>query len=299
MLPEKIFHGRADFAPGGDPHPAPSRRQYTSPGIRGNPEFRAHARHCAAAHGMEPSAIGPPAPTPILQPGRANPSSPPLTRTNDRAINAHMTKGIDTRMTILETGLDLASRLGLEAVTIGTLAKATGMSKSGLFAHFQSKENLQIELLKFAGEIFAKDVVAPALRIASGEPRIRALVVNWIKYARNLAGGCIFVTASTDFKDRPGKVRDFIISQQESWIDCLRRVARSAVESGDFRDDIDCDQFAFEIYSLLLGFHLYHTLLDSAETEKRQEAALDQLLRVYRHPVAEGTSKRRETGLPT
>jgi len=224
----------------------------------------------------------------------------PLTRTNDRAINVRMTKGMDTRMAILETGLDLASRRGLEAVTIGTLAKATGMSKSGLFAHFQSKENLQIELLRYAGEIFAKDVVVPALRVASGEPRIRALVVNWIKYARSLAGGCIFVTASTDFKDRPGKVRDFLLSQQESWIDCLRRVAQSAVESGDFRNDIDCDQFAFEIYSLLLGFHLYHTLLDNAETEKRQGAALDQLLKSYRHTtVAEGTSKRRETGLQT
>jgi AcrR family transcriptional regulator len=209
-----------------------------------------------------------------------------------------MTKGMDTRRTILETGLDLASRLGLEAVTIGTLAKATGMSKSGLFAHFQSKENLEIELLKYAGEIFAKDVVVPALRVASGEPRIRALVVNWIKYARNLSGGCIFVTASTDFKDRPGKVRDFLLLQQEAWIDCLMRVARSAVESGDFRDDVDCNQFAFEIYSFLLGFHLFDTLLDNAETEMRQEAALDRLLKSYRRTAAAGTSKGQEKGLP-
>jgi len=200
-------------------------------------------------------------------------------------------------MTILETGLDLASRLGLEAVTIGALAKAAGMSKSGLFAHFQSKENLQIELLRHAGEIFAKDVVVPALRVASGEPRIRALVENWIRYARSLAGGCIFVTASTDLKDRPGKVRDFLLSQQESWIDCLRRVARSAVEAGDFRSDVDCDQFAFELYSLLLGFHLYRTLLGSAETEQRQEAALDRLLMSYRHTADAGMSKRQGPGL--
>ena len=209
-----------------------------------------------------------------------------------------MNRGRDTKASILETGLNLASRLGLEAVTIGALAKATGMSKSGLFAHFQSKENLQIELLKHAGEIFAKDVVVPSLRAPSGEPRVRALVVNWITYARSLAGGCIFVTASTDFKDRPGKVRDFLLSQQESWIDCLRRVARSAVEAGDFRREIDCDQFAFEFYSLLLGFHLYHTLLDSAETEQRQEAALDRLLKSYRQTAAAGTSKRWEPELP-
>lgn len=221
-----------------------------------------------------------------------------MTSTNDRAINYSMTKGVDTRMIILETGLDLASRLGLEAVTIGALAKATRMSKSGLFAHFQSKENLQIELLRHAGEMFAKDVVAPALRVASGEKRVRALVANWIGYAQRLSGGCIFVTASTDFKDRPGKVRDFLLSQQASWIDCIRRVARSAVEAGEFRGDVDCDQFAFELYSLLLGFHLYHTLLDSADTEKRQEAALDQLLKSYRQTVDEGKPKRRESRLP-
>ncbi len=201
-------------------------------------------------------------------------------------------------MTILDAGLDLASRLGLEAVTIGALAKATGMSKSGLFAHFQSKENLQIGLLRHAGEMFAKDVVLPALRLASGEPRIRALVENWIRYARSLAGGCIFVTASSDLKDRPGKVRDFLLAQQESWIDCLRRVARSAVEEGDFRSDVDCDQFAFELYSLLLGFHLYHTLLDSTDTEKRQEAALDHLLKSYRQTASAGEPMRQKSGLP-
>lgn len=205
---------------------------------------------------------------------------------------------METKGNILDAGLDLASRLGLEAVTIGVLAKATGMSKSGLFAHFQSKENLQIELLRHAGEIFARDVVVPALRVPSGEPRIRNLVENWIRYAQSLAGGCIFVTASTDFKDRPGKVRDFLLSQQESWIDSLRRVARSAVEVGDFHGDVDYGQFAFELYSLLLGFHLYHTLLDDAETEKRQEAALDKLLKSYRRTAAVEYSKRQDAEIP-
>ena len=175
----------------------------------------------------------------------------------------------------------------LEAVCIGGLAKATGMSKSGLFAHFQSKENLQIELLKHAGGIFSQEVVGPALGVKAGVPRVRALVDNWIRYARNLSGGCIFVTASTDFKDRPGRVRDFLLKQQEGWIDCLRRIARSAVEAGDFRADVDCDQFAFDLYSLLLGFHLYDTLLDSADTEKRQYAALGRLLKAYRKSAAE------------
>ncbi len=209
-----------------------------------------------------------------------------------------MTKGMETRMTILDAGLDLASRLGLEAVTIGVLAKATGMSKSGLFAHFRSKENLQVALLGHAGELFSKDVVVPALRAASGEPRIRALVANWIRYARSLGGGCIFVTASSDFKDRPGKVRDFLLSQQESWIDCLRRVARSAVEGGEFRADVDCDQFAFDLYALLLGYHLYDTLLGSADTEKREKAALDRLLKSCRQAAVEGRPKRKTSKVP-
>jgi len=209
-----------------------------------------------------------------------------------------MSKGTDTRGNILDVGLDLASRLGLEAVTIGVLAKATGMSKSGLFAHFQSKENLQVELLRHAGEIFARDVVIPALPTVSGEARIRALVANWIRYAQSLGGGCIFVTASTDFKDRPGKVRDFLLSQQEAWIDSLARLARSAMDAGDFRNDVDCGQFAFELYSLLLGFHLYHTLLDDAETERRQEAALDKLMKSYRRAAAVESSKRQDAGIP-
>jgi AcrR family transcriptional regulator len=197
-----------------------------------------------------------------------------------------MTKGTETHRNILGVALDMASRLGLEAVSIGALAKATGMSKSGLFAHFRSKENLQIELLRHAGEIFSKEVVVPALGIKAGAPRVKALVDNWVRYARNLSGGCIFVTASTDFKDRPGKVRDFLLKQQEGWIDCLRRIARSVVEAGDFRADADCDQFAFDLYSMLLGFHLYDTLLDSADTEKRQDEALGRLLKAYRKGAA-------------
>jgi AcrR family transcriptional regulator len=193
-----------------------------------------------------------------------------------------MTRGDDTKLNILEIGLDLASRVGLEAVTIGDLAKTAHMSKSGLFSHFQSKENLQVELLRYAGELFSQNVVVPALKTHAGIPRIKAVVDNWIRWSEALTGGCIFVTASSDFKDRPGKVRDFLLKQQHGWIDSLRRIAQSAVKEGDFHNDTDCDQFAFEFYSLLLGFHLYTTLLDSADIKKRQQTALDKLIRTYR-----------------
>jgi len=156
-----------------------------------------------------------------------------------------MIKGRDTKNAILEVGLDMATQLGLECVTIGALAKTAKMSKSGVFAHFASKENLQMEILRYAGRIFADSVVIPALKIEAGIPRIKALVANWIRWgSSDWTGGCIFVSASTEFADRPGKVRDVLLGQQEEWIDSLKRMAESAVKAGDFREDSDCEQFA-------------------------------------------------------
>jgi len=207
-----------------------------------------------------------------------------LTGTNDRAISVFMKKGETTKQGILETGINMASELGLEGVSIGALAKATGMSKSGLFAHFNSKENLQIEILRYAGQVFAEEVVVPTLLVRRGIPRIRALVENWIDWSSRISGGCIFVTASTDLSDRPGDVRDFLVKQQEQWLDSLRQMARSAVKAGDFREDIDEDQFAFDLYSLLLGFHLYNKLLQNGKTRKREEESLKRLLDQYSKP---------------
>ena len=192
-----------------------------------------------------------------------------------------MTKGDDKKTSILDAGLDMASQLGLEGVSIGALAKANKMSKSGLFAHFQSKENLQIELLIHAGRLFAESVVIPALRIEAGIPRIRALVDNWDNWAAKLTGGCIFVSASTEFSDRPGRVRDYLIKQQEDWIECLSRIGESAIKVGVFPEDVDCRQFAFDLYSLMLGFHFYEKLLQDTETKTYQEQALNRLLANY------------------
>ncbi|MCW8859568.1 MAG: TetR/AcrR family transcriptional regulator [Deltaproteobacteria bacterium] len=193
-----------------------------------------------------------------------------------------MTKGDETKNAILDTALAMASELGLEGVTIGILAKATKMSKSGLFAHFQSKENLQVEILKYGASIFIETAVMPALQTEAGIPRIRALVNNWVKWASSRAGGCLFVTASNEFSNREGIVRTFLLQQQKVWVGILRKVARSAIKTGEFRQDIDCDQFVFELYSLLLGFHLYHHLLHSEEIDTRKSVALDHLFDKYR-----------------
>jgi AcrR family transcriptional regulator len=201
-----------------------------------------------------------------------------------------MKKGDLTRHAILEAGLKMASSVGLENVTIGELAKETSMSKSGLFAHFQSKENLQIEILGFAGQVFADNVIVPALNVPAGVERIQALVDKWIAWTKRLTGGCIFVSASTEFSDRPGPVRDFLLRLQADWLESLTRMARSAMRAGEFREDIDPGQFAFDLYSLLLGFHLYDKLLQDTKTRQRQQAALERLLATYR-PRAAGVSE--------
>ena len=192
-----------------------------------------------------------------------------------------MTKGNETRSLILDTGLEMASRLGLECVTIGSLADETDMSKSGLFAHFKSKENLQIEILKHAEDYFTNFVIIPAIGVKAGIPRIKKLVEKWIEWGSRLSGGCVFVTTSTEYSDRPGKVRDHLLKQQENWINSLTRVAQSAVKAGDFKPDIDPGQFAFDLYSLLLGFHYYYKLLNDPQTKKRQKKSLDELLVRY------------------
>lgn len=198
-----------------------------------------------------------------------------------------MTKGEDTRRAILDAGLKMATQLSLESVTIGNLAKATQISKSGLFAHFKSKENLQLAILKHAGDIFAESVVVPALMEPAGIPRIEALVSNWRNWSARMPGGCIFVSASAEFADRPGNVHDYILAQQEEWIGSLRRIAHAAIQSGDFKKDTDCDQFAFDLYSMLLGFHYYHQLLRDNNTVKRHEKALADLLNTYRVPSSD------------
>lgn len=193
-----------------------------------------------------------------------------------------MTKGQDTKNTILRIALDMASRSSLESVTIGSLAKATEMSKSGLFAHFQSKENLQIAILEYAATEFIENVVLPALKEKAGIPRIKALVERWIEWGSRLKGGCIFVSASTEFSERPGKVRDFLLSQQQAWIESLKKIGESAVRAHDFRKNMDCDQFAFDLYSLLMGYHYYSILLRSGESRRHQEKALNRLINSYK-----------------
>ena len=124
-----------------------------------------------------------------------------------------MGKGEITRHAILERATALASRSGLEGISIGHLAEDLGLSKSGLFAHFGSKEALQVEILRFAAERFVENVVRPALAQPRGEPRVRAIFERWIAWDRShsVPGGCLFVAAASELDDRPGPARDELV----------------------------------------------------------------------------------------
>lgn len=174
----------------------------------------------------------------------------------------------------------MASRAGLEGLSIGSLAESLGMSKSGLFAHFGSKEELQIEVLRAAARLFEDAVLRPSFRGPRGTPRIRQLFENWIRWANSpdVEGGCLFVTAAVELDDRPGRARDFLVETQKQLQDALTRAASLAVEVGHFRQGLDCRQFAFETHGLLLGYHHAKRLLRDPRAEAAARAGFDRLL---------------------
>ena len=185
-----------------------------------------------------------------------------------------------TRDEILKRALSEASRFGLEGVSIGGLAKEIGMSKSGLFAHFGSKEGLQIAVLQRASEQFTDAIIRPAIRLPRGEPRCVALLENWLRWSNSedLPGGCMFASSSFEYDDRPGPVRDTLVVHIQALHDTLRRSAAIAVEEGHFRADLDIDQFAFSIHSLLLGYHVQARLFRAPNAIAMVNGAFDGLL---------------------
>ena len=195
-------------------------------------------------------------------------------------------KGAQTREAILDSALSLASVGGLSGLSIGSLAREVGLSKSGLFAHFGSKEELQIAVLQTAADRFVAEVVVPALREPRGEPRVRALFERWLAWERAdfLPGGCPFVAAASELDDRPGPVRDHLVRSQLDWLDALAAAARIGVTEGHFRPHLDPAQFAYEMYSLILAYHQFHRLLRDAGTEARCRQAFEGLLARSRSP---------------
>ncbi|MCG2837231.1 TetR/AcrR family transcriptional regulator [Photobacterium sp. WH77] len=191
-----------------------------------------------------------------------------------------MSKGRVTREHILRTAFDLASRDGLDSLTVGQLAKASGMSKSGLFAHFNSKENLQVAVLQFAGEYFAQHVIQPA-RLAdwdSVEEKIRLLLQNWLAWNHSFQGSCMFIDAWKEGRcsDHPVQQELDIITRR--WMDYLCRQVEQGKTSGEFRTDLDTWQSVFRLYGAYLSSQLFHSLGLEADGSPRFWMDVDLIL---------------------
>jgi len=185
-----------------------------------------------------------------------------------------------TRQRILHQGLSLMSRSGVSGVTLGVLADQVGMSKSGLFAHFQSKEDVQIDLLSHSAEFAMAHVVEPSMTADEGLPRLRALVENWFGWAQRagLPGGCPVAAGLFEFDDVEGRVRDKVLELEAEFRGLLTVLVRQAVDRGHLRRDLDVDQFVWELCAIYLGHHAAHRFLRAADADARAGVAFQALL---------------------
>jgi AcrR family transcriptional regulator len=186
-------------------------------------------------------------------------------------------KGDETRLAVLDRAVGLARRVGLSGLTIGSLADQTQLSKSGLFAHFRSKEALQLSVLEHARTEFETAVVRPALRAPRGEARVRELFDLWLSWD-SMPGGCPFIAAATEFDDQPGAVRDRLVRDQRDLFDMIATVFRTGITEGEFRPDADPEQFAQDFYGVILSCHHTTRLLGDKQAESRSRRALEALL---------------------
>jgi len=201
-------------------------------------------------------------------------------------------KGQQTRATILEAALTLASHMGLEGLSIGALAEVTHMSKSGVFAHFGSREELQISVVREYHTKFEEEVFYPALREPRGLPRLRTLFERWVRrVAVEIDSGCIYISGAVEFDDRPGPVRDALVTMVQTWQDALERAIRMAVEAGHLKPDTDPQQMLFEVHGLILALHHDARFLRHPGALERARAAFDRTLANYAAPGASQSVK--------
>lgn len=202
------------------------------------------------------------------------------TRRRSHAANAtkqptRRPRGLETRRAILREAVNIASVEGLEGLTIGKLAGTLRISKSGLFAHFGSKEDLQCAVVDEARDIFVEKVVRPAAQLR-GLRLLRAFCENWLAYGeqKTFPGGCFFSAASLEFDDRPGPVRDRILGLMKRWLGNLERAARDAQDAGEIRKDVDIRQLAFEIQALAMGGNWSSRLFRDQSAFRSAKAAI-------------------------
>lgn len=190
-------------------------------------------------------------------------------------------KGSATRETIVDRAFVIARANGLEGLSIGPLAQAVGMSKSGVFAHFGSREGLQLAVLSVATERFLDHVLRPALKQPRGLARLQAIMTSWFDWVRQTGGGCVLLSAVAEYDDRPGPLHDWIVTQQARWRQELARCIQIAIDEGQLAADTDPMQLAFEIYGLSLIVHHDSGLFGYGPVVERGQRAYQRLIRSY------------------
>jgi AcrR family transcriptional regulator len=196
-----------------------------------------------------------------------------------------MRKGELTRAAILDVALDLASREGLEGLTIGLLADKMNMSKSGVFAHFGSREDLQLEVVKLYHHRFEQEVFFPSVREPRGIRRLESMFERWLKRVSvEIASGCIYISGAVEYDDREGAIREELVSMVRAWQGALLRGALQSIESGDLKPGTDAQQLVFEIYGLVLALHHDARFLRMPGSIERARIGFDRLIESYRNP---------------
>ena len=213
---------------------------------------------------------------------RKTPSSVVATESARRAMH----KGQQTKAAIVDAALGLASQIGLEGLSIGALAEITGMSKSGVFAHFGSREELQISVIREYHERFEREVFYPALQATRGLPRLQAMFDNWMVQTSNeIDSGCIYISGAVEFDDRAGPVRDALASSVTSWQAAVRRAVEQAQDEGQLVREVDPLQVAFEIHGLILALHYEARFLKVPGAGERARQGFARILERYRMPT--------------
>ncbi|GIZ50904.1 TetR family transcriptional regulator [Noviherbaspirillum aridicola] len=193
-----------------------------------------------------------------------------------------MRKGEMTRAAILDVALDLASRDGLEGLTIGLLADKMNMSKSGVFAHFGSREDLQIEVVKLYHHQFEQEVFYPSMKEPRGLPRLRGMFARWVKrVSMEIASGCIYISGAVEYDDRPGAIREELAGMVRAWKNALRRCVVQTIEMGHLSPATDPDQLVFEMYGLILALHHDARFLKLPGSVNRAEVGFERLIDSY------------------
>jgi len=184
------------------------------------------------------------------------------------------TKGAATREAIIDRAYEIARFSGVEGLSIGPLAQAVGMSKSGVFAHFGSREDLQLAVLESAARRFGETVFIAALSQPRGLPRLRAMMHNWFDWVHSNTGGCVLVASVSEYDDRPGPLHDQVLRQQQRWMDILRGAIQLAIDEAHLRPG-DTEQYAFELYAIALNVHHQSGLFGQEQAERLGKQAVE------------------------